>query len=147
MSDEPSEPVSRERGAGGSYVRFEPPDVCFFVLVGYLTDDETRRMSAELSEHARRVGHIFVIADARRATGMSPGARRIRAKSTLETNIVASAIFGASFHIRVIATLILKVRSIMKKHAIPVAMLETEAEARAWLEEQRNAAARTTARR
>lgn len=139
---EPS-PSRRERAEGHenqSEMRFEPPDICVAVFVGDIDGVVMRRMNEELKRAAEGRDHIFFLIDQTRAGSVNAEARRLGVEGARGINILAGAVFGASFHMRVVMTLIVRVlRLVQNQQGNLLQFFATEAEARAYLTERRRA--------
>lgn len=121
-----------------SFVRFEPPDLCVTVFVGDIDATEMRWMNEQLRRAVEGRGHVFLLIDQSRSGSVSAEARRLSVEGTKNLNIVEAAVFGASFHIRVIMSLIVRVLKLLRgQNRELIHFFSTEAEARAYLAERR----------
>jgi len=138
--------MSPEEQAGGSFVRFEPPDICFAVFVGDIDANLMLRMNEELRRAAHDKPHIFLLMDHSRAGSASPEARKLAVEGTKHLRIVGAASFGASFTVRVLTSLLARAHSLFRKETGQLLhFFRTEAEARAWIDERRGALSGKTA--
>lgn len=80
---------------------------------------------------------MFGLIDMSRVGTISPEARLIARAEAGHLPLRGTAVFGASFHHRVIALLANKAATLLKKDHQPIAFFATEAEARAWIDERR----------
>jgi hypothetical protein len=137
MSQDGSEEMMAQEDA--SYVRWDPPDTIFAALVGDISVDETRRRIAEIRSLLLDKPVVFFLIDFRHGGSISPEARAVAMGVTKDTNVRGTAIFGASLRLRVLITLISKAAKVLYKYdnRNPLFFCETEAQARAWLEERR----------
>jgi hypothetical protein len=122
--------------------RFEPPDLYFCRLDGDVSKDEILAQIYALHALAQRAGHsIFWLADVRNMGILTAEARRAAASASsteVRTALRGTAIFGAGFSTRVMVTLLSRaVRLLDPSKLRPLALVETEAEARAFLNEHR----------
>jgi hypothetical protein len=124
---------------GSTIFRWEPPDTCFLVLVGDVSGEDMRRLIAAALAQTASMTYTFGLIDMSRLGAVAPEARLVAKNEATAIPMRGTAVFGASFHHRVIATLINKAGSILKKDHQPIAFFATEAEARAWLTERREA--------
>jgi len=84
------------------------------------------------------IPYLLKLVDMRRAGNISPGARKAGAEKVHDVPVLAVAIFGANFAIRVLANLVVRAGSIMRKiDTVPTMFFETEADGRAWLAKKR----------
>ncbi len=144
LSTREESPLSRARGEsyslqiGRSFMRFEPPDVGFVSYVGDLTGDVVVKMNTSLEWASKRVGYIYLMVDLGRAGEVSEEARVGGLRGMRALNPRATAVFGADFHVRVIASLITKAASLIDARVKgPVSFFAGEREARVWLNEIR----------
>jgi hypothetical protein len=131
----------QERG-GGSFIRWEPPDICFLALVGDISAPDMRRLAGEVTSSAftsaKSQPYILGLIDMSRVGAFDPSARAEARTASNKIRIRGTAVFGADFHVRVIATLVHTAFSVLNKlHDHPIRFFETEAEARAWLSDRR----------
>jgi len=127
---------------GKHQVRFEPPDVFFARIDGDVSADDVRMQLEMLHALAKRVGHpIYWLTDVRNmGTIASEGRKAMAAASSTEVRdaLAGSATFGAGFSKRVLVTLMARaVRVLQPGSSRPLAFVETETQARAFLDEQR----------
>jgi hypothetical protein len=124
---------------GESAVRFEPPDTLCFEIVGAPQGDEAIKIMDAATRLAEGKDYLLVINDIRRASEFPAEARKIVAARLAPLPVRATALFGASFQIRVLVTLAFKIRDFIRgEPANPTRFCATEAEARAWIDEQRS---------
>lgn len=120
-------------------------------LVGVFALEDARELYARSSAFAVRNGYSLMLTDLTRSTGISPEARRFvtdqvrgEDRSTVR-NLTANANFGASLPVRAVTTLYYSAMKIVSKTEMPMIIVKTEAEARAWLEKRRAAILQTMA--
>ena len=129
----------------GSFVRFEPPDICFAAFVGDVDASLMRRMNEDLVRIAHNKRHIFLLMDHSRTGSITPEARKLAIEATKNLPIVGGASFGASFPVRVITLLLARAHMLFRKETDQVLyFFRDEAEARAWIDERRRAIATRT---
>jgi hypothetical protein len=132
--------MSPEEQAKGSFVRLEPPDVCFAAFVGDIDASVMRRMNEELWRVAHEKPYIFLLLDHSRTGSVSSEARKLAAEGTRNLRVVGVASFGASFPVRVVVSLLARAHAFFRKEtAMDLHFFRDEAEARAWIEERRRA--------
>jgi hypothetical protein len=127
-----SEKPSDVQQVGEHTIAFEPPDVCVLRLGPTFTvEDYYACIEAEnrvIEEH----GRIFLLGDYSRVLTIAPEVRKLNAEANVPPEILGVAIFGVSFHVRVLGKLSLSLRKLANK---PIDMLHRmvsdEAEARA----------------
>jgi len=130
--------MSQPEQPGPSFVRFEPPDISFWAFIGAISEAEMRRLLTEHRSFA--VGHDYTLAlvDLSRTGAVDPRAPVLCAEPPSFVNVQATAVFGASFHHRMIAQLIAAAGNVIaRERASPIRFFGTEEEARVWLAERR----------
>jgi SpoIIAA-like len=126
------------RSIGAHSLCLEPPDTLRIVMVGDLSAAEAAALFDTIHDLSNGLSHFFALTDVTGAGGISPGARSIVRERTPSTRLRGTAVFGASFHLRVIATLVAKaVTTVKRDFDAPITFFETEDEARAWIEKRR----------
>jgi hypothetical protein len=120
-----------------SHFRWEPPDTCVLTLIGDVSEHEMRRVLAETSASIAGKPYALGLIDMRRLGVISAEVRQIARTESVHIPMRGTAVFGASFHHRVLALLVNKAASFLKKDHQPVAFFATEAEAREWLTARR----------
>jgi hypothetical protein len=124
---------------GESAVRFEPPDILYFKIVASPAEDDAIKIMAAAARLAEGKDYLLVINDITRAGDFPAEARKIVAARLALLPVRATALFGASFQLRVLVTLAFKIRDFIRgEPANPTRFCATEAEARAWIDEQRS---------
>ena len=114
-------------------------DICRWTLVGDVSAEQILRLIDARERLGKDFEAVLILVDVRRVGDVSPEARRLSATPS-KLNIIATAIFGASFHVRVLAKLITKAAAVLrrvKETDSPTQFFETEAESLAWLDERR----------
>lgn len=135
-------PSDRWEPFGAHLQRFEPPDLYIVRIRGNVLGEDMRAQVEALQALAEHTGGgVFWIADVSEMGSLTPQARRMAAAEEfagVRTLLRGSAVVGASFTTRVVATLLIRaVRALEPRRIRPVAFVETEAEARAFLEPYR----------
>lgn len=101
------------------------------------TDAEGIRQFFEIVEPVfAKYGRALLLTDATRNVSVSAEARRMLAEWS-KTHRVVTAIFGPGITTRAMLTLITRAMNLLGKNTEKAAFFATEAEARAWLDEQR----------
>jgi len=119
-------------------VFFEPPDVTVWKLVGDVSEGEMRELTSMEKSFVDGRPHLLKLVDLSRIGSVSAGARKAGAEKVHDVPVLAVAIFGAHFAIRVLADLVVRAGSFIRRiDTVPTRYFATEAEARAWLEERR----------
>jgi len=127
-----------------SSITLEEPDISHWRLVGDVTADDIREIYASQTKLCANKPHIFVLVDVSKLRSVSAEARRIAAQGpTPGITVMAirgNAIVGASFHFRIVGMLITKAAILINRgDEKPTRFFDTEANARAWFAELRQA--------
>jgi len=105
---------------------------------GDISEEGMRALTHHEKQMIEGIPYLLKLVDMRRAGNISAGARKAGAEKVHEVPVLGVAIFGANFAIRVLANLVVRAGSIMRKiDTVPTMFFETEAEGRAWLEKKR----------
>lgn len=113
----------------------EPSDVVAFILAGDIHEAEMHAILA----FARRLseGDVYTVIDLSRVGTVSPEARRVVRETPAHPTLRSVAVVGASFHLRVLATLIMKALAMVAKRSFDLAFFRSDDEARAWIADLR----------
>lgn len=126
-------------GTSKSFVRWEEPDILFTAYIGAISGGDMR----ELIDEGRRIyadkPFFFSILDMSGLRSVSGDARTLARDEGRDLKMRAAAIFGASYHLRVLAVLVDKATKLLyrERAAYRIAFFGSEAEARAFVDEQR----------
>jgi len=137
-------PLTEEWSPFGSHWhRFEPPDLYFSRVNGDISGEDMLTQIDAMQKLAERLGHpIVCLSDVRNMRVFSPQARQAAAgmsATEMPAALRASAVFGAAFTTRVMVSLLVRAVGVLNPKTIrPLAFVETEAEARAFLDKHRN---------
>lgn len=119
-------------------VLVEPPDLLWVIWEGHTTLAQMVAVYAFLETFARGAGSVYLLQDLSGARGLAPEARRLVATDERTTLLAANACYGAPFHVRVMATMVERAIRLIRGAVVPVAFVSSEAEARIWLDAQRD---------
>jgi hypothetical protein len=125
---------------GRHRIRIEPPDLCFVTNNGDISIEDAAALMSRVGAVAGVNRRVFLLFDVTRSGNMAPEARKAVVDTLGKLPVGGIAIFGATFTIRVVATLILKAIGIIYPSAPAAHFFSSEAEARAWLSERRSSA-------
>ncbi|WP_437981074.1 STAS/SEC14 domain-containing protein [Sorangium sp. So ce117] len=120
-------------------LREEPDGVLFVAIVGDISEQMARAITAACQRMRDSGRDVLVLSDARGNGALPPPARKAFAEGLSSARLDAVAVFGASFSLRVIGTLVLKSMNLLAQRSHAIAFFDTEGEARAWLLAQRDA--------
>lgn len=108
------------------------------VFVGDIDAPVMLRMNEQLRRAAGGLEHVFLLVDQSRAGAVTAEARRLSVEGTKDLNIADSAVVGASFHMRVIMSLAVRVVNLIRKKKVQLpGFFATEADAREYIAERR----------
>jgi hypothetical protein len=112
----------------------EPPDTTVWRFAGDVSEDCMRALTSHEKQLIEGIPYLLKLVDMSRAGNMTAGARKAGAEKVHDIPVAAVAIFGANFAIRVMANLVIRAGSILRKiDTVPTRFFETEADGRAWL--------------
>lgn len=130
--------MSQTEQPGPSFVRFEPPDISFWAFIGDISEAEMRRLLEVHRAFAVSRDYTLALVDLSRTGAVDPKVPVICAEPPSFVNVLGTAVYGASFHHRMIAQLIAMAGNVIARgRASPIRFFATEDEARAWLGEHR----------
>ena len=118
-------------------VSFEPPDVVRMVLEGDLDAPEVVAATKEVIACAARASEPFLLADVGRLGSISHAGRRASRETSRGLSLRAIAVIGASFHVRVLSTLLIKSMRLVNRNIYEIGFFAAEDEALEWIGEQR----------
>jgi hypothetical protein len=123
---------------GGSSFRFEPPDLCIWTLVGDISAETVRALLDEQHRAVSGMPAVFSLVFASKVGSVSKEARKESTEVRPGINARGVAYIGASFPVRVLAILVTKANELLNRAVEnPLRFFNTEAEARAWIEQRR----------
>ncbi len=122
-----------------SFATTEEPDLVIGHYVGLVDVDDIRRLADVQRNFCKGKPNVLLIADVHRMDRITPNARRVAAEPVDKTTrVVGLAVVGASFHIRVIGTMLFRGAHLLDPTRVfPVRFFESQPEARVWFDELR----------
>jgi hypothetical protein len=121
-----------------STVAFEPPDTSVWRFDGDVSEEAMRALTFREKHMIEGIPYLLKLVDMSRAGNITAGARKAGAEKVHDVPVMAVAIFGANFAIRVMANLVVRAGSILRKiDTVPTRFFVSETEGRAWLESRR----------
>jgi hypothetical protein len=129
-----------KRFFGKHWMRLEG-DTLFCKYVGVITLQDVQESMQVLAQEYIPGQTYYIIADVAEMTGMEAAARKVSTAWFARHNIGGVVNFGVGPLARAISELILSLLRLLHKSSMPVHFVKTEAEARAWVQEQRQRAA------
>jgi hypothetical protein len=125
---------------GKQVTHFEEPDTIFMKMVGDVTAEEGLAINDKHREYVRGRGHVFYLIDFSELDSVPAPVRKAASETIKEFPLQGLAIFQAPLKARVLAKLILTAMKLFKGEdaaGAPVAFLDSEEEARAWIAKRR----------
>jgi hypothetical protein len=126
------EPVQIGRHA----TSFEEPDIIYMRLAGTVTDEESEVINAHHLAYSQGRSQIFFLVDLEELVGLPNSVRKAVIETLNQIPIGGFSFYKAPLTARVLAKLIVIGMRLFGKH-IPLQFSDTEAEARAWIEQRR----------
>lgn len=125
-----------------SRITLEEPDVAHWDLVGDVTADDLREIYDVQLKFCRDKRYVFVLVNVSEIRSINAEARKLAAEGPTPGKTVmpirANAVYGASFHFRVIGTLIAKAAHFIHRgQDNPTRFFEKAADARIWFNQRR----------
>lgn len=114
-------------------------DILLVRFIGPYQPDEARTITAIMDRIQKERGRVCFLGDLTHAVAPGPGTRRVFVEWQHAGEFPNAAYFGAIWPVRTVAILIHSAMRLMGKKPAPSYYSKTEAEARAWLSEQRQA--------
>lgn len=117
---------------------FESPDTSVWRFHGDVSEEMMRALTHREKQLIEGQPYLLKLVDMTRAGTISAGARKAGAEKVHEIPVLAVAIFGANFAIRVLANLVIRAGCILRQiDTVPTQFFETESQGRAWLASRR----------
>lgn len=126
---------------GPHRMRFEPPDTVQMFTNGVIEPEDFEQFF-QLAMQLSPDRPIFMLRDAREGV-LGPKTRARIIELAQPSRVGGVVNYGASFHTRVVVTMLLKAVRAFKNATPDVAFVETEQDARAWIEGQRKKRSRS----
>lgn len=123
---------------GPHELEIEPPDILHIHYQGDVELEHFKIFDAAVGRFPTTV-RVYVLRDARNGGSPSAETRGYIAKNVDVTRIVALVTYGSSFQARTIATMLNKAMRRLHEQTGMSVFFDTEAEARAWIDEHRAA--------
>jgi hypothetical protein len=121
---------------GEQVTSFEEPDLIYVRLSGTVTYEEVQAINTLHLDYSRGRSRIFFLMDLGELEGLSNSVRKAVLETLNQMPIGGFSFYKAPLTARVIAKLIVVGLRLFGKH-IPLQFSDTEAEARAWIEQRR----------
>lgn len=105
---------------------------------GDFTLEHMKEVCALFAELLTQHGRLFSISDATKGADFKADARRYAAEWSKDHQVTGTVVFGTSTIARVTLTLMIRATAVLTRKPRPLAFVETEEQARAWVKEQRD---------
>jgi hypothetical protein len=125
---------------GKQLTGFEEPDVIYLKLAGIVTDEEAKAMSALHLDFCQGRDRVFFLVDMSELETIPNLARKATIDALRQMPMHGLSVYQAPLTARVLAKLIAAALRLFGK-GMPLQFSDSEAEARAWIEQQRQAPA------
>lgn len=140
MSGRAPSDTAHEFFVGAHHFRWEPPDLGYLRYDG----DMDAAMSAEITDRSRvfslGLPCVFLLIDVRNLGKLSAEARARSGQGAKDLNLRGTAVVGASATIRVVVGLVTRaIELVYGNKENPTRFFDTEADARAWIAQRRQA--------
>lgn len=131
--------MAYEPNIGNQTTYFEPPDIFFLKLRGAVSWDEGSEINRRHREWAKTLNRVFFLIDLSELDRIDPEVRKDATSTLAEVPLRGMVGYSAPIKARVIAKLIFTALNLFSNKAdrIPLHFTDTEASARAWIEERR----------
>ncbi len=122
---------------GGKHPYHEEEDLVCLAVRGVFDHDDMTELLSAAEEVIARHEQVYLLGNLREMSELTPGARRYSAE-WLQTHRCAGAVYyGTSFITRAIVVLVSRGINLLNPNTLPVAIADTEEEARKWIARQR----------
>lgn len=105
---------------------------------GLLQTKAAQEVLEAMQRIRQQYGHCFVLVDLQDAGGIPAGLRRYLAQQLADCPPTAAAFFGANLWVRAANELMISAFKLLAKKPVNVKRFETDAQARAWLADERD---------
>jgi len=123
---------------GEQITGFEEPDIIYMKLTGTVTEDEVRVINEMQIDFCRGREKVFFLIDLEELESLSNSSRRAAIEGLNQMPVGGLAVYKAPLTARVLAKLLVTGMRLFGKY-LALQFFDNEAEARAWIEEQRTA--------
>jgi hypothetical protein len=129
----------QDNRVGQHITYFEEPDVIYMKLIGEVTAAEGVDLNRLHRDFGRGRSHVFLLFDLSELEKIDAGVRKEAGATLKMIPMRGAAIFGAPMKARVLAKLILTAMNLFKgeDEKAPVQFVDSEPEARAFIEKRR----------
>jgi hypothetical protein len=131
--------MAYEPKIGNQITYFEPPDIFILKLHGGVTWEEGSEINRRQREWGKTLDRVFLLIDLAELDRIDPEVRKDATSTLAEIPLRGMVGYSAPIKAKVIAKLIFTALNLFSNKAdrIPLHFTDTEAQARAWIEERR----------
>lgn len=131
--------MSQIHKIGEQITYFEEPDIIVLKLKGEVSEEEGLELNRLNREFGRDREQVFFLIDLEHMANLPPKVRKVATETLHQVPTRGVAICKAPFKARVIAKLIVTALNMFRREAAkdPVEFLDSEPEARAWIDRRR----------
>jgi hypothetical protein len=131
--------MAYEPNIGKQTTVFEPPDIIFLKLRGHCTWEEGAEINRRHREWGKPLDRVFFLIDLSELDRIDPEVRKDATTTMAQLPLRGMVGYSAPIKAKVIAKLIFTALNLFSNKAdkIPLHFTDTEAQARAWIEERR----------
>jgi hypothetical protein len=118
----------------------EHPDVIFMRLAGPVTQEEAAEINVFHRAWGQQYPRVFYLLDLRELEAIDPEGRKEASRTVRMLPLAGVAAYGAPIKARVLAKLVFTAMNLFKASTaerFPIEFVDTEDEARAWIDERR----------
>jgi hypothetical protein len=128
-----------EPNIGKQTTLFEPPDIFFLKLIGHVNWEEGSEINRRHREWGKDLERVYFLIDLSELDRIDPEVRKDATATMAEIQLRGMVGYGAPIKAKVIAKLIFTALNLFSNKAdkVPLHFTDTEAQARAWIEERR----------
>lgn len=123
--------------SGPHELQIEDPDLVTLRWRGVIGPTDLLRAFEQLHQHCGAWPHVLVVNDMSQLESIPPETRRVVPEATGWMPMRGVVMYGGSFAVRTLATLLLKVVNLVRGGENPSHFVTTEDDARAWIEQRR----------
>jgi len=122
---------------GENTMGWESPDILIGIWRGEMTPAGMTAGFDKLKEFSKGWPRAFALVDVSGLTAIPLATRRVANANVASVPFAATAVYGASFGIRTVFSLLVRAMSLVTSKPMTLGFFATEAEARAWIDVER----------
>ncbi len=122
---------------GKNTMGWESPDILIGVWVGVMTPEDMTAGFDKLKAFSKDWKRAFALVDVSKLESIPLATRRVANDNTKDVPFASTAVYGASFGVRTVFSLLVRAMSLVTMKPMTLAFFATEAEARVWIDSER----------